>query len=398
MPRLNHQFVVNQIDAHQLRRWWVAEQLGISRRTLQRWLNGSTANISNPAIKQLADILGCHTREIVAKEVSSSLATHQEQVEAAKALGNSDLLSTMTPGHQFALYTKLARGMLVTGLGKQELGALYMNLSLSQFRQGQLAEAGQYAAEAKAIALEVSDQHLLLRANMQLSYQAYLRGDARQCLKLDDENLNLAKLLEDKKLIAANLSNLGDQYLNFGDFSKSLSYQLEAIAQYEEIGCGVESNLAFCHLGLAALYLAQERFDDAAESISTARRWSGEGHFARGLADCDRFAALCCSALGEKNQAKQLLLDSEQVYEQLGINEVPVLIDQGLVYARIGESAQSRALLTKAVSLAGARQSVLLEAFAKKALVQTGHSEHREFVLQVFQAAGLDYQIEDMDG
>ncbi len=397
MPRLKQGFIIDRFEARQMRRWWVAEQLGISRRTLLRWLNGVTAEISSVAAEKLAEILSCSVQEII-HSTDSDIATSEEQSEAARALVASDLLASMAPGHQYALYTKLAKGMLVPGLGKQELGALYMNLSLAHFRQSQLDDAGHYANKTKQLALELGDRQLLLRANMQLSYQAYLKGDAAQCLKLELDNLELAKVLGDKKLIAANLSNIGDQHLNFGDHERSLLFQLESISLYESLyqeGADTESNLTFCHLGLVSLYLEQALYVSAAEHITHARRWAERGKFRRGLADCDRFEALLASATGHTGKTLVLMRQSEQIYNELNIMEVPILIDFGLISHRLKRDGPE--FLERAVKLAKDRNSILLEAFAKKALVELGCDEHRTFATQVFQQAGLHHQIKLMD-
>ena len=48
MARLNHSFVREIIKQKNYRKWWVAEQLGISRRTLHRWLSGETEDRGGP--------------------------------------------------------------------------------------------------------------------------------------------------------------------------------------------------------------------------------------------------------------------------------------------------------------------------------------------------------------
>ncbi len=175
MVNLNREFVIAKIESLGLRRWWLAEQLGINRRTLHRWLNGQTQHISDTAATKLAANLGCSVAELSEPE---DTASHQDQLEEAKALAASNLLANMSPGHEFALYTQLAKGMLVPGLDKQALGQLYMNIALAHFRQSELDEAVRYAERAQKIATEIGDEHLWVRANMQLSYRRYLDGDA----------------------------------------------------------------------------------------------------------------------------------------------------------------------------------------------------------------------------
>jgi|TARA_Y100000310_G_C20666317_1_gene807688 DNA-binding Xre family transcriptional regulator len=185
MARLNHSFVREIIKQKNYRKWWVAEQLGISRRTLHRWLSGETEDVPETMLKQLAALLNCSIQDVT--HWTKPESTHLDQIAAAQSLISSGVLESLMPAHHFEMFEKLAKGLIVPGLSPTELGNLYMSLALALFRQSKLEEAANYVALAKVIALEEGDRLLELRANMQLSYRAYLQGDARLGLQMDEK-------------------------------------------------------------------------------------------------------------------------------------------------------------------------------------------------------------------
>lgn len=393
MVTLNQQYVVSRIEQLELRRWWLAEQLGINRRTLQRWLNGETEQITEKAAQRLAQHLECSVTDISRQE---ERVTADEQLRAAKALIASDLLATMAPGHKFALYSQLARTMLVPGLRRDELGELHMSIALAEFRQSHLAAAGEFAIKAQQIAVETNNDQLLLRANMQLSYQRYWQGDASTCLAMDYENLTLAESLGDFRLIAANLSNIADQLVEFGDIPKSLEMQQLAIETYSQVDDrdSTTSALTFCYLGLAIAHFATENVQEARTHVAKARQLATAGRFARGLADCDRLSALYFGYLGEHGPAIAKLKSSQAQYADLGIQEVPVLIDAAKTNYYLGLLKHCKDDLATALKLARDKRSIMLEGLVLRAMCHTGQNveSHRQRAIEIFTHAGLEYQ------
>lgn len=54
---LNRQAVLDQLRSQGLKRWWVAEEAGIHKTTLRRWLSGRIRRVSADHVRCLARVL-----------------------------------------------------------------------------------------------------------------------------------------------------------------------------------------------------------------------------------------------------------------------------------------------------------------------------------------------------
>jgi|TARA_B100000315_G_C14583149_1_gene591562 tetratricopeptide (TPR) repeat protein len=214
-------------------------------------------------------------------------------------------------------------------------------------------------------------------------------------------NLLRAKELDIPLQIAANLSNVADQYLRFGDYERSEDLQHEAIEIYEELGHG--PSLTFCYLGLVYLYLELVDRHSTQCSLQKARHWSEHSKFRRGLADCDRLLALACAEQGSasKQEIQSLVERSLQQYQVLKIEEVPILVDIGRTYRLIGKNKQAQDTLTGALELSQREQTVMLEGFVRAELFHTlqrsNHKQarrHQETAKEILCEAGLTHMAE----
>ena len=55
---LNATWLRNRVAELGLRQWWLAEQLGLDRRTVLRWINGQVRSIAAARAHALAQVLG----------------------------------------------------------------------------------------------------------------------------------------------------------------------------------------------------------------------------------------------------------------------------------------------------------------------------------------------------
>lgn len=349
MPCLRHAFANRRIDELGLRRWWIAEQLGVSQRTLRRWLTGRTYNIESHKLDMFASLLDVTPDALIVVE-KTPLASEGDQVEAARALIQSNLLVDMMPPHQWELYERLAKGLVVEYLPKLELGQLYIAIGLSLFRQSKLGETWQYAERAQRVARECDDMELLLRASMLLSYRECVAGNQESAIRMDEQNLALASELGNPAHIAANLSNLADQYLEAGRLDDSIDFQSQAIAIYRDENA--ETSLTFCHLGLVAAFLAAGDLEAAVGHLETARASTEKINFLRGYADCEQFEAMIESARGNHGAAVELIERAIPRYETLGIEESRSFITAAKVHRAADNPESAKRYLERASQVA----------------------------------------------
>ena len=62
--KLERDHILKQLKALGLKRWWVAEQLGVHQTTLRRWLNGSIETPRVAHLTRLAELLAVPLDEV----------------------------------------------------------------------------------------------------------------------------------------------------------------------------------------------------------------------------------------------------------------------------------------------------------------------------------------------
>ena len=337
MAKLNAVVSRDLIERRGLQHWWIAEQIGINRRTLHRWLSGKTLNISPTSIEALAEVLACSPEAITSPDIKI-VASPNDQLNAAHTLIGSRSMEELLVGHRFKEYEALAKGLLVPGLTRTDLGELYQRVAHVLMRQSKLDECRQYALLAHEIALQTSNDPLKLRAGMLLSYARYIAGDARGCLHLDQANLREARRLEQPWQVAANLSNLADQYLDFGRYTRSIRLQRSAIEIYTKLDSAM--SLAFCHLGLFQLYREINDSNQARGELDLAEFQVERVGFKRGYGDVASGRALLLSDAGEHQKAINELNTALTAYKALNINERRNFRYASLIYQRAGDATK----------------------------------------------------------
>ena len=63
--QLNAARVLGAIEAQDLKHYWVAEQAGVHKTTLRRWLKGRIEKVSTKRITRLAEVLQRDWRQLV---------------------------------------------------------------------------------------------------------------------------------------------------------------------------------------------------------------------------------------------------------------------------------------------------------------------------------------------
>ncbi|MGZ5280378.1 MAG: helix-turn-helix transcriptional regulator, partial [Pseudobdellovibrionaceae bacterium] len=62
--RLNHVFLKNRVTELGIKQWWLAEQVGVDRKTVIRWIQGQVKSVQIENAEKLAKILDCHVDEL----------------------------------------------------------------------------------------------------------------------------------------------------------------------------------------------------------------------------------------------------------------------------------------------------------------------------------------------
>ncbi len=279
--QLNATWLRNRVAELGLRQWWLAEQLGVDRRTVLRWVNGQVRSIPPARAAALAQVLACRLEDLLLHEPGRELASAEDQRAAGLALAASTLLDRLGPAGEWDVVEQLVKASAVPDLPVHVLGRLYHQLSVACWRQDKLTEATVHNQTALALAERCGDQ--ALRADA-LGSQANLllwRGDVAPALAAWREALALARWLTPRQRGALH-SNLGAAWLEIGQLASARAELRQALACFETDGTPMNHSVLRAHLALLAL--AEGDLDAAAREAKMSQSQARQGDYRRGLA------------------------------------------------------------------------------------------------------------------
>jgi DNA-binding Xre family transcriptional regulator len=180
---LNVAFFADRLRNLQLKQWWLAEQIGVDRKTVTRWLSGRVKSIRPENLSQVARALKCRAEDLVLPDGVEALATRAEQVAAARLIQQECLLDTLEPSGGWRMLESLIRAVLRPDLPLPVLGELYNQLSTSAWRQSNLARGEIYATRGLEIGLRCRSKSVIAAATLNLATLAAFRGRLGESLE-----------------------------------------------------------------------------------------------------------------------------------------------------------------------------------------------------------------------
>lgn len=329
-----------------LRPWWLAEQLGVDRRTVLRWVNGQVRHIQQPQAKALADVLNCPLDELLLHEPHTLLATPQDQRAAGTALASSTLLDRLGPVGEWDVIEQLVRAAAVPDLPLHVLGRLHHQLCVACWRQDKLNEARQHNDSTLAIAHRCGDKSLLAdalgsRANLQ-----FWRGDWPAAQGSWHEALALSHWLTPRQRGALH-SNLGASQAEAGAPEQGRAQLLLALACFDIDGTPMNHSIARAHLALIALMAGET--DEGEEQAARAHAAAQNGDYRRGLALSHLLRAQAAAQRGQEANTRRALEQAGQTFAELGIVEANTSLLAARALRWLGDGAGALAAAQEAL-------------------------------------------------
>jgi plasmid maintenance system antidote protein VapI len=346
---LNSAWLRNRIAELGLKQWWLAEQLGVDKKTVTRWLHGHVRALQAANAHALADVLGCSVAELTRPRDAVDLASPQDQRAAAALLATSTLVDKLGPVGEWDVIERVVKAVAVPDLPLHVLGTLYNRLCEACWRQDKLDEAEAVNRAALDVARRCGDHTLLAQALCSQANLLYWRGDAIAAIARYREGLALQRYLAPRTL-GALCSNLGAALYESGDWHAGEEALNAALAQFRIDA--TPTNLSIAHGHLAMLALLRDDLIAATEHNETARAQALRDDYRRGLALARRLDAEIAAHHGEDALALQALDDARAAYAALGIREAANVEAEARVLCLLGCADEARELLRDALPLA----------------------------------------------
>ena len=341
---LNSAWLRNRVAEHGLKQWWLAEQVGVDKKTVIRWLHGHVRSIQTGNAEALAGVLGCRTADLELPRGAVDLATADDQRTAAALLATSALLDKLGPVGEWDVIESLLKAVAVPGLPLHVLGTLYNRLCIACWRQDKMAHAEAYNRAAFDAARRCGDQALLAGAHASCANLLHWRGACAQAQAQYRAGLELARFIE-PSAVGGLHCNLGASLYETGELDAGEQHLREALAHFRFGGSAMQVSIVSCHLAMLAL----RRGDLPAARVHTE---ASEAHalradYRRGMATGAMLYAEINARLGNLPAAQGALQRGLAAFQALGIAEGPNCETEGRVLRLSQRPADARRALAE---------------------------------------------------
>ncbi len=316
---LNLTFLENRLGELGLKNWWVAEHIGVDRKTLSRWLTGKVKTIKNENLLALAECLKCSSEELVLKDDSSVIASKEEQAIAAELIVQENLLSTLTPSGQWPLLQSIVKSTMQPNLPLPVMGKLYNLLSVCSWRQDEIEKAKGFATKALSIGNQIGHRGVIAQAKSNLALVYFYKGQLKESILLFETVISERKFIDDERTMAAAFSNLAQNYQIYGDFVLSRKMQIEAIELYSALALPLNLSIAYCGLGLLMTEL--EDYSSAELALQKSLEFATTANYVRGLHALKIYLADVFGRMGDFVKAESFLNEGLMGFQNLKLKE-----------------------------------------------------------------------------
>lgn len=288
------------IDRRAIKHVVLASEIGVTPRSVSRWVSGEVQRISRPNAIALSSALECSIDDIT-EGPAPVLATRREQQRAARALQERDLLLLLSPSDNWELAERLIRATMEPNLPLDDLGRLYNLLSIASWRQGRYDEGLEHAREAHSIGERCGESGITAKARTNLATIYDLRGDLERALELYCVGLDHPEQYDSPADHAASMSNTASLLHQFSRHEDAATLQLDAARKYEALARPFNVAIAWTSLAIHLQELGLHGYAWGALDRSDAA--AAAAGYERGRAQIEVYRAESLAACGQNERA-----------------------------------------------------------------------------------------------
>lgn len=389
---LNSSFLRDRLTELDIKQWWLAEQVGVDRKTITRWIQGKVKSIQPANAKALTDILNCEMSDLCLNDEASQLATMEDQKIAAQLLQTSSIIDKLGPIGEWNVIEGLLKAIIVPNLPLQVIGDLYNQLTIACWRQSKIDQALTFNNKALEIAKKLNDKTILASALLSKANILSWRGETESSILTYNECLSLKKFLQIRTL-GSIFSNLGAVYYETGDLAAGLEYQKKAIEQFEVYGKAM--NLSIAHTHIAMIYLQMLDLISSEAACLQSIEYAKQDEYKRGIQMGQLILAELYARTGRQSEACIMIKKTLFEFQKMNIEEGLNYEYAGRVFRIAKDFAQAKIFLQRGIEITHdypIYQAALYQELAQLAV--DSKAPHQEIVAaahsakQIFQNCG----------
>lgn len=346
---INSSYLRDRITELGIKQWWLAEQVGVDKKTVARWIQGKVRSIQPENAKALAEVLACQISDLCHSDEASQLATSEDQRNAALLLQTSSLIEKLGPIGEWNVIESLLRATIVPNLPLQVLGDLYNQLTVASWRQSKLDQAETFNKKALEIANKLGDKTILAAALLSKANLQSWAGQLEDSIRTYRECLALKDFIQVKTL-GAIYSNLGAVLFEIGDLQSGLQFQEQASEQFHIHGTA--TNLSISYTNKTMIFLEMGDVFAADQSNRKADEFASSDSYKRGKTISRLYAGEISAHKGHFVEGKKLAEEGLEEFQKMNIEEGLNYRIAGRTFVLTGEHEKAMELFQKGLHFA----------------------------------------------
>lgn len=256
----------------------LARMLGLSTKSVQRWLNQSIKRMKIENLEKLARALNID-KELITKRVPFRPSPLNRSFED---LCSEHLLFNIAANDDWLTYASLLRSYDPKQLPSSQEAYLYKNLGIASMRLGKMNAAKVYLDKALALAETNDDYDLLVVALTTHLDRCHWMGDYKAGMSYLEKATVLLPKVSSDKVASLYWARNGKFFINSGRIDEGIFLLRRALGRYYKVEKPNVKFVAFCLNYLAWSYLRIGNYKMALVTAKRALRASHNAGWIRG--------------------------------------------------------------------------------------------------------------------
>lgn len=278
---INAHFINNRIKELGLKRSWLAEKIGVDKKTITRWTTGKVKRIAEYNAKALAKCLKCTVEELCDDADIHFLGTQLDRDLAAKEIISENLLLLLSPTGNWKLVETIIKSTISPGLSQESIGKLYNLLAITKWRMKNYQDARVFAQKALDIGKNIEDKAIYVKALFNIGTIDSIIGKNHMALESYLKCYSLKDSFETTGDTASLCTNLSMVYRDLGYFHESIYYQREAVRLFDLKEKKYNISIAYQCFGY--IYTEIGEFERAIENLEKAMDYAQKSNYKAGI-------------------------------------------------------------------------------------------------------------------
>ncbi len=356
--KLNREQLISEINESSIKHLWLANQIGVSEKTLSRWVSGDVTRIRSSNLNKLAIALDCSREVLIAEPDKDDFPTDKNRNVLVNELNNDGLLYQLLVSSKIKLAISLIKSTFHSSLPSGVIANFYIKLGYASLIHRKFRTAKKYITKGLTKAEVTNDNRLIFSANLGLAITYFFECDYHKCqnyLIKCEQNMQYSG--QEK----AHLFNtFAMYYLYTGELQACIDYANKCIEECAPNTGSIEKEL-FLSSALqlrGASQLLSGNTDQARLSCVESLNAAEQSKYKRSIAVSKAYLAAVHAVCNKTDLARKLIDESFKLVNNVDISYPSLLCIKAFIFRKSGEVQSLRELSSELISISKPNSSL----------------------------------------